>query len=50
MTHSKLFIFDSDRKTGDLLLAFLTYQGYDTTVVTDCAGFLTQTLQPLPGY
>lgn len=39
MTHSKLFIFDSDRKTGDLLLAFLTYQGYDTTVVTDCAGF-----------
>ncbi|CAH2032022.1 sigma-54 dependent transcriptional regulator [Trichlorobacter ammonificans] len=39
MSNSKLFILDDDRKTRDLLLAFLTYQGYDTTIVDNDVGF-----------
>lgn len=39
MIRSKLFIFDSDFKTRDLLSAFLTYQGYDVTVIENCVNF-----------
>lgn len=31
--HSELLIVENDRKTRDLVSAFLTYQGYNTTVV-----------------
>ncbi len=31
--HSELLIVDNDRKTSDLVSAFLTYQGYSTTVL-----------------
>ncbi|MGB4599015.1 MAG: sigma-54 dependent transcriptional regulator [Trichlorobacter sp.] len=33
--HSELLIVESDRKTRDLVSAFLTYQGYSTTVLSE---------------
>ena len=33
--HSELLIVENDRKTRDLVSAFLTYQGYSTTILDE---------------
>ena len=48
MIRSKLFIFDNDRKTRDLVSAFLTYQGYDAAVVGDCVNFFDTAVSDSP--
>lgn len=38
-THATLMICDSDRKTCDLVSAFLTYQGHEVLTYTNCSDF-----------
>jgi len=40
---SSFYVFDSDRKTRDLVSAFLTYKGYETTIIDENADFFDTT-------